>query len=407
MEFEVQRSLFAYFLQRLTGAVTKSNDPKDTGRYIVLKTTDGKLSATVSCDDVLANVSLDSGLFPNSDLLCIKGSGTYAVNGSQLIDLICESNVNGTVKIKFEDNAEMEPPEDEDEDSLPGVGALKIDMLGLSEKHETTWLQCVSLPAPSAFDVDEKSKISVNTEEFVKTIEKVGTAAGKSNQNIEYGHVLLRTVKGSLDLVTLDGHKVAWAKIGTDSSGKIKGLAPYDRSLAIAKTFVGEDLSIYKPSDGPEGIVFSQSLTYGEVPVGRSVYRTLAVSENFPNFEQIIKNLDFRFGCKFKTQHLQYLAKRLSLFETVKTKLIFDPVAKTITFEKDEAAARAKDYILPLIDAEGQKLEMYISSRFLKSGVAHCENEEMEIKFSGQKTLMVMNLAKNLKLFLQPFGRLD
>ena len=38
MEFSVQTSLFSYIIARLGGILEKSNDPSDTGRYIILKT---------------------------------------------------------------------------------------------------------------------------------------------------------------------------------------------------------------------------------------------------------------------------------------------------------------------------------------------------------------------------------
>lgn len=411
MKFSIHRTLFSSFLNRLGGAVLKSNAPADPGRYITLKTEKGKLSGTVAREDSMANVTLDQALINDKDILDIESDGSCAVIGMDLISLVCNTGVDGIVRVEYDKSVKLdveeseEDEDDEDEGPKPPQlqGALMINQDGLTGKLELYRLVGNKLPDYKAIGVNGSASVAVSGAEFIKAIEKLGLAAGKATQNVGYGHMLFTSSNGQLDMVTMNGYQLCWARVVVTGSD-LKALAPYDLTLADAKTFDPDyDVRISKPDDGPQGVLLSQDVCRNGNAVGLSNYRLFATSSKFADFQSILKNADFKYSCKVKKHYLEHVAKVLSVFDQVKTSVCFDPKKELITFSKTESRGAIEGLEVPITDCKGDKLELFLSSRFIKEAVSQAD-DEIEIKFSGKRTIAMMGLAQNVKLFLQPFS---
>lgn len=418
MKFKAQRSLLAQFADRLDGVLQNSNSPNDKGHLLALKTSGTTLSGTVVRDDLLANVSVDAASLNDKDLLNVLRDGSYAISGDQFIQAIKKTSVDGPVTVEFEDSQEGfvndEDQEDEDqedeEDELKAVGALRVEMPGLNKSREEFWFQCVELSVPSKVDADEDSYMTLPAKDYTKYVKQVGVAAGKNNQNIDRSHMLNRTDEKDsdvLELVTYDGHRLAWAKIAGAKGTKVTGITPYELTASVTKLLNPEaDVALYR-TKGPEGLVVAQEVEYGDTVIGRAVYRMYSMSTSFISFEQVIRSTDFRFSCKTKAQYLKHVVKRLSVIDLARTEAVFSPEDEKIIFSKASAKTRTKGVELPIFDAKGEMLELAVSSRFLEKIVDLCESEDVLFEFSGRKSLIRVVVSPSVNLFIQPFGRED
>jgi hypothetical protein len=272
------------------------------------------------------------------------------------------------------------------------------------EKH---WLQCVKQPASSSIDIDNNSEVIVDGKEFVSLLGKVGIACGKSTGDPSWSQVLLRTNGSKLDLATFNGLQLGWAQFEvTKSSGSnIQTRVSYEILMAVANMLDTDvPVRLYMPNGDPKGLIIQQDIVYGGSVIGTACYRLFATTEKFPNFEKVIRDLSFRSTCKVSVQNLKYIVGRLDVVETIRTKISFDVNEKTIAFSKESASVRSEDVVLPLLESSGDNIAMQISSRILKAAVDKCEEEVVEIKFTGAQGMVLVNVSPKFKMFFQPFA---
>lgn len=407
MKFSIQRNLLAQYLGRLSGVVEKTDSLSDFKRYIILKVADGKIVSTVYGDDVLATVTMDVDKLGDPDLCKIESDGIYAVNGKDLLATVTKTNIDSRVLVEHEDikdDSFEKPLQETDDKKLAASGALKVVMDGLGGNTESFWLQCLSIPLPQSLDFDRSDAVTVEASEFCSLIEKTGVTAGKASQNLDRSHVMIRTKPtNKLEMATYDGQRFGWAVMDAQFQKELYAIAPHSSCLAVTKTMDADHPAFLLGNK--KALIVLQDIWYGTKEIGNFICRFASLSETFINFEPYIRNLDFKYSCKVKKSDLDLICSRLAIFEIVKTKCTFDPDNSRIVFEKIDANKRVDNMVLPISDPKGEKLELFISSRFVKEGSDKCENREVEIKFSGRTSLVLMNISKNFKVFFNPFAR--
>jgi hypothetical protein len=420
MRISIQRGLLADFVGRLAGGIQKSNSALDEGKYVLLCVSDGKMVGMVNGRDIFAKVVLDSKLVDDKDILEISGEGEYAVDGTYLVRMVTNSKIDGLVDISFEDsNDGFVKKEGEDyEGLLKAVGALRICSPGLAgTKKQVNHLQCVEQPKPGPCEPDVDNHVAVPAKELLDLATKVGVAAGKNSASLDYSQIMVRTVKNSqeMELATHDGYEIGWAKFKVEKTGSVFGVVPYETLMSICRMVDKEDkVSISNTKTGAKGLLFEQEYKFGGNVVGKTKYCARSVSDKFVEFEKIIKNLSFKFTCVANLENARHVANCLEAIDSIKTSVSFSPSEKTLTFSKACSMVRSQDIVLPLTKAEGEALELEFSSRILKKAVDNCDREydeakneeraEIEIRFSGKRSLGTIRLSKACKLFFAPFA---
>jgi hypothetical protein len=309
-----------------------------------------------------------------------------------------------------QNQAQANQARDAEAKPIASTGALKLSVpspLG-PKNDEEYWLQTVDIAGPKPPEIKEGSYVKMPAKEFSKLVHQVGISVGKKTQSVDNSNVLVRQSPSSpnLDVVTFNGYTLGWARSKNIEAQPLVGLVQYEDCLTVAKLVDPErELSIFKPSNSPDGIIVSQELVLGTTSVGRVQHRIYAVSDKFAKFEKTIKALSFDYGFKANKQQFQYAMGRLGIMDKVRTTLVIDPQAKVVMFAKADSELRIRGIALPIDNIRGsERFELDVSSKHLHAGLAQCDSEEVDISFSGRHALARMTISDSFEMFFQPFG---
>jgi hypothetical protein len=165
-----------------------------------------------------------------------------------------------------------------------------------------------------------------------------------------------------------------------------------------------EMVCVSSTKTGAKGLTLEQEYRYADTIVGRTKYCVRSVNDKFVEFEKILKNLSFKYVCAAKIGDAKYVADRLESIDIARTLVSFSPTDKTLTFSKVSSVAKTQDIVLPLTRVSGESLDLEFSSKILKKAVDQCSEDEIEIRFSGKRSLGTIRLSSLCKLFFAPFA---
>lgn len=398
MNISTQRTLFAEATRRISNAVIKG-DVENPGYFVTLKTQGSQFSLTVNREDLVATAALDAELI---NTLKVSGQGEHSVGGELFIKMIMDTAVEGDASLEYlKTNSSYQAEEDDREFK----GSIRGVLPGLV-KNERCLLQCIKQASPPEIVPDMGTEVIIAGNKFASLLQKIGIASGKSTGDPSWTQVLVRANGENIDLATFNGLQLGWAQFNTDKAGELQARVPYDIMASVSSMLDKETpVCLYAPQDkeGPKGLIIRQDIRLGTIKVGVASYRLFAMQEKFPKFEKMVKQLSFRSTCKANLGNLKQTVRRLGVVGISRTKMVFSAAEKTIIFSKESSEASSEDIVLPLLHAEGSDVEMFISSRILKAAVDKCEDEEVEIKFTGASGLVLFTVSPDFKMFFQPF----
>jgi DNA polymerase III sliding clamp (beta) subunit (PCNA family) len=415
MKIKTQRALLAQIVKTVSPALVKGDTPAEAGQYVILKVDEKELSVIVACDALTAKATIGSSML-EGEMLEITSGGKYAVNGSMLLHDLSTSAVNDSIVIDFKEQKATAKAKKQEEDELgedadkaavepESVGTLFIKYPGPKGETDTTRLQCIDLPVDPKIEVDTSSRLTIKGSDFIQYVRQVGIAIGKANMNEDYSNVLIKTTGNMVEMVGTNGIQLSLAVFeSVDSSKDLRMVLPYEKVAAIAKMIQPDrSVTIYLTEGQTRDAVFLQDVTYGEKVVGRAMFKIREKTDRFVQYEALIKSLSFISSCKVKRQQLKAACERLEGVTLAKTAMSFDPTKELIAFSKDEGSGGITTHV-SIESAQGQKLDMNVSSRHLRVAADATTEEDIELKLSGAKSLGLMVLSPTFSMYFMPFN---
>lgn len=391
MKAKIQRELMTQFLNRVQNPLKKA-DPVSSLVVLSAKKDDKEgdtLSAAVFTDTLLCVATLDASKEPT--ILSVEDEGTVAVDGNMLL--------KGSASLEFSDMLELEfePRAGGTDDESDEVGSLKIQA-GTEKLH----LQCVD----RVFSIDPgdaEEKMVVSGEDFVNYAGRVKIAAGKPNNDSAFSNVSIE-LDGDVTYVTTNGQQLAvatYTPIVANQGFSI--ILPYDALLLVSSMCSNDqDVRVSVANGKPVKALFTQKITYAMSEMGEATYRIISLADKFPNFKAHIDRLSFVSSCKVSVKSLKGACGSLDVFEQVRATMELDIDGGRLRFDKKTPNGRARRS-LQITEADGDQLELDISSRHFAVAASSAIEDEIELKLSGSKSLGLLDLGGNTRMYFMPF----
>jgi DNA polymerase III sliding clamp (beta) subunit (PCNA family) len=414
MKVTCHNDLLTKLVNRVSGANQKGSSPADVSQYITLSASGGNLSASVARDDFAVFAHLESGRL--NDSLTIVQDGKYVLNGEAVVHDLNTSTTNDVVTLEHKkDDVRNIVQEPKDGDAPPAPknnGCLYLSRPGPKKNTvDLTKFYTVDLNLNIDMEFKAEKKITVQCDVFAKALKQVGISVGKATMQLDYSNILVKVVgPDKVQMVTTNGQQLTVSTIdAVDADEGASVILPYDKVVAITKMCDEKrTLTIHIVKGSPRTVFFSQYIMYGqdgdskENAVGECKFRLREPACKFANYEPLIKSLSFVAKCKAQTQVIRALCSRIYMADTVKTATVFDPESEVIALSKKSPTVD-KTVNLPIVDAEGSRMELDLSSNHLAAAAGACEDSTIEFAFSGPKSLECMRLGPNLVTYFQPF----
>jgi hypothetical protein len=278
-------------------------------------------------------------------------------------------------------------------------------MPSLTKKPETWPFPCIQ-DTDSEIDQSGQDRMIVSGAEFSKFVKQVGLAVGKDAGNPSYRNVMIRTDGQGYEVIGVSVAQLAWAKgslaqpLGDGRSG-FTIIAPYEKVAAVARLLSAEhDVEIILNKTSPSTVVFSQQIDYGGKQIGRALYRVGTADDPFAKFEKKVGTLSWKSSCKINSRQFKMMAERLECdTENTRSKIALDPKTNELGVAKNGIC----DPDTPVSDAAGESIQTEVSSFHLRVSLENAETEQVTIKFSGQNSLIALELSPSLTAYLAPF----
>jgi len=405
MLFKIHKNLFTEIVSRIAPAFVKTTNPQDIGQYLVLKLDKKKnlLTAIVNRQEVTVKIEIDG----DGDLLTIEEDGVFVINGEPLYELLSRSTVIDQIVINFDAKKDVIKAQDPSQTAISLLGSMEVLFPG-GESWSFPVLDLASIPVPTNPTIELKGDdhFKVNAQEFSKFILQVGMAVGKDNLDARFRNVLIRTTGNRYEIIATTGIHLAWVRaLCKEMSGEFSMTIPHEQTMLVTNVSSPElDLTIVHHKGTPGSCVCHQEFLYGERSLGKIMIKTTCSPEPFAKFDKMIKNLDFISSLKLKTQQFKPICSRMDIFTDPRTTVAVDTKKGTLVFSKvEDGKVRAKGITIPFSAVSGEPINLLVSSRHLLLAVSNAEADEIEWKFSGQKSLTCMILSDNLMTYFAPF----
>ncbi len=406
MKINCHNGLLARMVKCVAGANQKGATPTEVSQYTVLKAFGTKLSAIVARQDFAAIATIDAS-YMQEEMLTIAAEGSFVVDGRALADDFDTADNADVVTIEHKVLTSKEtaktPDADPENPAPERTGALCISRPAPKGMSELTKLHTVGISINPEVGIAPNAKITLHAAEFSKHLKAVGMSVGKVTMSLDYSNVLIKVKGDIVEMVTTNGQQLTKATFpAIDCDKDVQVLLPYDQVLTIMKMCDDKrKITITVGKGAPQTVVISQEIEYGDKVVGECTFRLREPACKFVNYEPLIEKLSFVSGCKIRTQDLKAICHKIRM-EPVKAATVFDPEKEVIGLAKKSPTVD-KSVVLPVTSATGPRMELDLSSGHLAASADVCPVDEIELKFSGPKSLECMVLGPNLTTYFQPF----
>jgi len=391
--FQTQKNLFGIAVNIASGALGKTSDTSDPSQYLVIALKKNSFEILSSSQELIIKVTIDQA----GNLYKSDEEKTYVVGGAVLRALMEKSCVTDTMEVKAVEEE--------------GSGSLNFSWRGPVEKEEWSipWvnLEGLNIALNPAINIAGQDKLIVKSEEFQKFVNAVGVAVGKDSGDANYRNIMIRSNSSLYEVVATSVVQLAWAKgIPMSTVGEFAATVPYIHVASLSK-LLNTDIEteiIYNKGKSAT-LVFRQDVIYGDRKIGEVLFRVTCSDDPFAKFEKVVKMLDYKSSCKVRTKQMQDVCGKLDVLQIVRTHVVLDTKKKALIFaKKDSGKGAGKGIAVPLVDVSGDDIELCVSGLHLSKAVNHALGDEIEWKFSGQKSLTCMVLAPNIAVYFPPFG---
>lgn len=407
MKFSIQNALLGQMMKRISPVLVKAKDPSDLGQYIVITATKDSVSMMVSRQDVVVKATVDAG-----DLVKVFEPGTCTVNGEKISRMPSLVKVSDKITLETKASSGGQAPAADGEEASPVNEAGQLIATYPGHKGDEFFeFPYVDLSISGKIEVAEDTVAEVSGKDFISYIKQVGIAVGESTMSDKFTNVLFRVGGERIDLATTNGQQLAWAKFRPERKSKdFMCVVSYDGLLTLSKTSESDHaVSVFLSAGEPRALVTKQAIRFGGNPVGVVQARIPSTSDSFVQFEKKLESLSFRHQCKIKRQQAKECFDKACLYDKSRSTVAFDKENELITVRKTDAKGRALA-TLPISAAQGENLELDLSSRHILVGIDASSSEELELKFSGKKSMAVLQLEASenasVQMYFMPFGEL-
>lgn len=226
---------------------------------------------------------------------------------------------------------------------------------------------------PDLPSFDFKESITVDLANLKAMIERIAFAISNEDPRFAIKGALMIIEKGSLTLVSTDGHRLAIiTREGMVSGGEsIRALVPRKTLLELLR---------FEP--GPEGEVqFGTSGSHLFFRMGRRLLQSSTLDGEFPKYERVIPDKNDKV-VSVSTLDLKGALSRVSLLSQERSRLVrlSMDTGKLVLSAQNPEMGEAEETISA--DYDGPPIHVGFNSRFLMDFIqaADCERVRMELK---------------------------
>jgi DNA polymerase III sliding clamp (beta) subunit (PCNA family) len=399
MKFEAKRSPLAQVVSTLSHAMVPSKNPSDTGGYIRVELDKAGINLSVSRHDLFVKVAIDKDAVEKS-IITPKREGMAVLEGS-VMSAFLNRLKEPEVEAEFKKAPASEKSEDEESGPVE-VGRLAWSYRGSKGKRSSTF-PCIELAIsePDLFSIPVKA--TIYGKDFASMVRLVGVATGDASENDKYTCALVRTGEQKVEMITANGQQLGWAKYDGEVSAPMECVVPYSLLQTASKMLnPNGKIKVTSTDESPARIVLTQDVTWADNVIGRIAIRLNTTGEDFFKFEDKLGRLDFKTGCSFKTQQAKDAIDLIDILDRARTTLVFNPEEKLIEFMKVDTHGEVSSE-LPIDKAKGGKMQIDVSSKHLKVAIDNTPDEEMEVSFSGPRSMAMIRVSSNMSMYFMPY----
>ena len=399
MKFKAKRVPLAHVINMLSHAVVaKQKNPSDTAGYVRVGLEKAGINLSVSRHDLFVKAIIDVEAVQKS-ILTSEEEGMAVLEGGVLAAFLSRLK-EAELEVEFKKAPAAEKSEDE-EAGPTEVGRLSWTYRGSKGKKSSSF-PCIEMPItePDLFSLPVKVTMLGN--DFASMVRLVGVATGDASENDKYTCALVR-VGDRVEMVTANGQQLGWAKCDGEISSPMYCVVPYHLLQTAAKMFSSDGkIKMTTTDETPARIVLMQDIVWSGEVIGKMIARLSTTGEDFFKFDDKLKNLDFNAGCSINTQQARDAIDLMDILDRARTTLVFDPEAKLIEFMKTDAHGEVSSEF-PVDKVKGKRVQLDISSKHFKGAVDNATDSELELRFSGSRSMAMIKMSPNMTMYFMPF----
>lgn len=248
---------------------------------------------------------------------------------------------------------------------------------------------------PVSASVENTGSMSINKDIFIQMVKKTAFAASKDDSRGVLTGILIRSGYEKIDLVSLDGFRIAAASTETVMAG--------DSEMIIAAPLLNELVSILSDSSlERDEIEFRFDSKKAEVTTEDSRVTMSLLNGTFARYEDLIPS-EFAITVHVSRNALRESVERASLLaldgRNNLVKLKFEGEEVHISSRSDSGQV---DEVIPVYK-EGSDLEIGFNSKYLLEGLKAIDDENIIIRMnSGVKACVIEPVSGSYTYLLLP-----
>ena len=342
--------------------VSKSILPALQG--ILLKAADKKL--------IIEGYNIDLGIVSTLTDVVVAKEGSIVVEAKMLSSIASKAGDN-KIQIESDDKNIIHISSGKSKFELVGIPADEYPDLPVIHKDES-----ISI----TFDKAEPFKQSIKTVKY---------ACNEKHPKPLYTGILLDFDSVNLNIVAVDGYRMAVKKIAVPTKKKFSVVIPKKPLEEVTKTF--------NDSDKIEIII---GLRYCAFKKDNNIILTRMIDGTFLDYNQTIPSIS-KTKAKVKTKDMLATSERMNLFNNDK---IIAPAKLTVTndnkinFTSKTLIGLCKDEVNCSI--EGEEVTIGFNSSYMCDLLKQIEEEELVIEFSGELSPALVKPSDNELHLLVP-----
>ena len=260
-------------------------------------------------------------------------------------------------------------PDGEMEISVAAGNIIMIKADKIKNKYQT--LDPAQFPATAS--QDNGSELRIKAEMLLESMKRVSYAVPAQNTNTVMTAMCLQAAGGQLNFVGLDGHVLAWDKIGYDG----------EFELLIPKNTVDKMKSL--------GLS-------GEVQIRHNKTGAVFITEDFEIYTRLIEGEYFKYQTLFKELPLHTVVSRIALLDAMTRAKMCTEERCPVRFEMDGGALslsikdNTTDYheTIELQEDIAETLTIGFDARLVLETLKAFDCENVGLSFGGPKMPMIV-----------------
>ena len=260
-------------------------------------------------------------------------------------------------------------PDGEMEISVAAGNIIMIKADKIKNKYQT--LDPAQFPATAS--QDNGSELRIKAEMLLESMKRVSYAVPAQNTNTVMTAMCLQAAGGQLNFVGLDGHVLAWDKIGYDG----------EFELLIPKNTVDKMKSL--------GLS-------GEVQIRHNKTGAVFITEDFEIYTRLIEGEYFKYQTLFKELPLHTVVSRIALLDAMTRAKMCTEERCPVRFEMDGGALslsikdNTTDYYetIELQEDIAEALTIGFDARLVLETLKAFDCENVGLSFGGPKMPMIV-----------------